>query len=210
MEHVFESYQWKTPFTAVVAGPTSCGKTQFIFRFIKHVNQLMSPPPSDIVYCYGAWQDGFNTLKNVQFHEGLPDKSLLKQNRLLIIDDLMNEASDSSVVDLFTKHSHHSNVSVVFVAQNFFHKNLRNITLNAHYIILFKSPRDQSQISHLARQMYPRDSKYLVEAFKDATERAYGYLMIDLKADTNDNHRLRTFVFPDENGIVYVPRKKIE
>jgi hypothetical protein len=34
--------------------------------------------------------------------------------------------------------------------------------------------------------MYPRKSKLLVEAFKDATEKPYGYLLIDLKSDTEE------------------------
>jgi hypothetical protein len=32
---------------------------------------------------------------------------------------------------------------------------MRNINLNAHYILLFKSPRDKQQISMLARQVNP-------------------------------------------------------
>ena len=32
---------------------------------------------------------------------------------------------------------------------------MRNISLNAHYIVLFKSPRDKQQISMLARQVNP-------------------------------------------------------
>ena len=197
---------WKHPFTAVIAGPTGSGKTTFVMRFIKHAHLLMQPPPKDVLYCYGAWQDGFDNLSGVQFHEGLPDKSHLKSGRLLILDDLMNEAN-GSVVDLFTKHSHHANVSVMFLTQNFFNKNLRNITLNAHYVVLFKSPRDISQISYLARQMYPGRTRYLMDSFKDATQEPYGYLLIDLKPDTSDNHRLRSGIFPDDaKSWVYAPR----
>ena len=36
---------------------------------------------------------------------------------------------------------------------------MRNISLNIHYIILFKNPRDSQQISTLARQMYPGNSR---------------------------------------------------
>ena len=39
------------------------------------------------------------------------------------------------------------------------------MSLNCHYLILFKFPRDSSQISHLAKQMFPGDVKYMQEYF---------------------------------------------
>ena len=39
-------------FTCVVAGPTSCGKNEFVAKFIQHVKQLMTPTPQRIVWCY--------------------------------------------------------------------------------------------------------------------------------------------------------------
>lgn len=196
---------WKHPFTACISGPSGCGKSTFVFRFLKHASQIMSPAPTRVVYCYGEWQPSFGELLNVEFHEGLPDKGKLKSGQLLIIDDLMNEV-DQRVVDIFTKHSHHIGVSVMFLTQNFFYKSMRTITLNAHYLVLFKSPRDVSQMQHLAKQMYPVKSRFFVDAFKDATMQPYGYLIVDLKPDTPEEYRLRTGVFPDDVNYVYIPR----
>jgi hypothetical protein len=39
----------------------------------------------------------------------------------------------------------------------------------------------------------------MTEAFKDATVKSYGYLMIDLTPDTPEEIRLRTRIFPDES-----------
>ena len=36
----------------------------------------------------------------------------------------------------------------------------RTISLNTNYLILFKNPRDNNQISVLARQMYPGNTKF--------------------------------------------------
>ena len=83
---------------------------------------------------------------------------------------------------------------------------MRTISLNAHYMILFKNPRDGSQITHLSKQMYPSRSKYMMEAYRDATSPPYGYLFIDLKPDTPEDMRLRSNIFPGEHTIVYVPR----
>ena len=99
----------------------------------------MTPQPSQILYCYGAWQSLFHSPHNVLFHEGVPDKKQLSDGMLLIIDDLMG-AVNQRVVDIFTKYSHHIDVSALFLSQNIFNKNLRTITLNAHYLIIFKSP----------------------------------------------------------------------
>ena len=200
----------KHPFTCVVAGPSSSGKTQFVFRLIRHADRLVDPPPEKIVYCYGEFQPSFLEFSQVEFHEGLPDVSSFdgRSRVLLIIDDLMNEA-DQNVCNLFTKLSHHRNVSVVFVTQNLFHRNrhVRTMNLNTHYVVLFKNPRDAGQVAIMARQMYPRKSNFVVEAFRDATREPYGYLMIDLKPETDDRYRFRTNIFPDdERQYAYVSK----
>jgi len=62
---------------------------------------------------------------------------------LLIVDDLMQE-TDQSVANLFTKGSHHRDVSIMFLAQNLFPQNkfARNMSLNAHYMVLFRNPSE--------------------------------------------------------------------
>ena len=100
-----------------------------------------------------------------------------------------------SLTNLFTKGSHHKNIDVTHIVYNLFekkkNKQRRTLSLNSHYIVIFKNPRDMSQISYLARQMYPGNSKYMEEAYKDATTAPHGYLLLDLKQSTPDNLRLR-------------------
>ena len=76
--------------------------------------------------------------------------------------------------------------------------------LNAHYLVIFKNPRDASQITHLAKQMYPGHVQFLQEVFRDATSEAYGYLFIDLKQETPEHLRLRTKIMPNETQYVYM------
>ena len=79
----------------------------------------------------------------VDFHEGLPDLQMFQPSvkTVVVVDDLMAEA-DERVTALFTKGSHHRNVSVVYLVQNLFHKGKdhRTISLNAQYLVLFKNP----------------------------------------------------------------------
>ena len=65
---------------------------------------------------------------------------------------MAQSSKDKRIADLFTKGSHHRNLSISYIVQNTFHEGneMRNISLNAH-----KSPRDKQQISLLAREVNP-------------------------------------------------------
>ena len=73
---------------------------------------------------------------------------------------------------------------------------MRNIHLNTEYVVLFRNPRDKSQFGHLARQLEPKHSKALVDAYVDAyvdaTSRPYSHLLVDLKPHTPDAMRYRS------------------
>ena len=109
----------------------------------------------------------------------------------------MGVVDKKKITSLFTENSHHRNLSVIYVVQNLFEKGpeSRTVSLNAHYMVIFKNPRDASQISHLARQMYPGRGKYLQEAFAHATSKPYGYLLVDARQETPEHLRLRMNIF---------------
>jgi len=188
------------PFTAVVAGPTGCGISQFVLRLRDNAREMIEPAPSRIWYSYGQYQPTFNNYRQVYFLEGLPQLSDAGygglEPTLLIIDVLMYETNEL-VANTFTKLSHHRNMSVVYLTQNVFGKNkfARTISLNAHYLVLFKYRGDATQFATLARQMYPNSSKFAIEAYKDATSIPRGHLLVDLKPDQDERCRLRTNIF---------------
>ena len=95
--------------------------------------------------------------------------------------------------------------------QNVFHqgKEMRNISPNTHYIVLFKSPRDRQQISILARQVNPGRVQEFMKSYEKATSQAHGYLMLDLKPTTDDEERLKTNTLPVEtSALQQYARKK--
>ena len=77
----------------------------------------------------------------------------------------------------------------------------RTINLNTQYIVLFKIPRDQQQVAHLARQMYPSNWRSFLDTFKSATKEPDGYLLVNLKQDTEDDYRLKTKVIKGVNNL---------
>ena len=88
----------------------------------------------------------------VQFHETGHLKSWFPKGGLLVLDDLIREGGqDKELLDLFTKHSHHQNITVMYLYQDMFPpgKYAKNISRNAHYIIAFKNPRDQLGMKNL-------------------------------------------------------------
>ena len=143
----------------------------------------------------------------MDFQQGLPDLDTLdpREKDLIILNDLMDE-TDQRVASLFAKKNHHRNISVMYIVQNLFHrgKHQRTISLNAHYMVVFKNSRDVSQIMVLAYQMHPRRTQFFLEAFARPTARPHGNMVINMKQNTPDILRLRTFIFPSEEQKAYV------
>ncbi|KAL6418762.1 hypothetical protein ACFW04_011800 [Cataglyphis niger] len=209
--------RWKHPWTSIVYGPTGCGKTIFVKTFLHHLSIMSDVQFERILFYYAEWQDAYQRLQCniIEFHESLPRPKDYSNDplspKLVIIDDLMRESSScDAIVDLFTKGSHHKNLSDILTSQNLFHqgRGQRDISFNANYIIVLKNPRDRVQIRHLARQVYPDDPKFMKEAYYDATSRPHGYLLLDLKQSTPDEYRFRTCIFPDgTRHYAYVSRR---
>jgi hypothetical protein len=104
-------------------------------------------------------------MAGIEFNKGITedidnaDYLDVSQRNLILLDHLMAQSGkDRRIADLFTKGIHHRYLSIIYIVQNIFHqgKEMRNISLNAHYILLLKSKRDKQQVSMLARQINPR------------------------------------------------------
>ena len=208
--------KFQHPSTFLLSGATSSGKTRFTFKLLQNVDVMFQPnQPVRILYCYSEWQSLFEShVDHIRFHRGLPDESDKifdsKLPSISVLDDLTQETNEF-VSRMFTQLSHHRSLSVLYLSQNLFNnqnKFHRTISLNSHYVILFKYPRDTSQIGHMARQVFGNQWRHAVDAFRDATRQAYGYLVFDLHPQTDEEFRLRTQVFPGEVEIIYRPTIK--
>jgi len=111
----------------------------------------------NIVWCHSE-NNAPHHLKRVTFVKGVPEfENPENVPTLIVLDYLMDSAYSTKVSHSFTKGSHHRNISHVLITQNLFHQgpSSRDISLNSNYIVVFKNPRDKTQIVHLARQVYP-------------------------------------------------------
>jgi hypothetical protein len=127
---------------------------------------------------------------------------------LFVLDVLLKKAYSRAVCDLFTKGSHHRNLSVILITQNFFYQapHCRDISLNAKYLVALKNVRDRNQFAYLARHLPPEASVILCEAYREATRNPHGYLILDFAQDTDDLIQFRTNVFPSEYPPVIYAR----
>ena len=209
---------FKHPFTCLIAGPTSSGKTVFATRLLKHRKEMIKPGIEEIIWCYGIASPQLAHLKDtfgdmIKFHKGVPDMERLSQkdtsvNRLIVLDDMMNEKKGNAVANMFSRESHHLNYSILYLSQNVFNqsKEMRNIFLNAHYKVIFKSPSDMSQLNILNGRMFPGHPNFFNAVMQEASKRScHAYLVLDAHTRTPDDLRVRTDIFPGEDNGVYLP-----
>lgn len=200
---------FRAPFTLICSGATSSGKSEWVKRLIYAKDELISPAIDHVLYCYGILNPGLMELvkDGVELHKGFPNEEDLKPNTLLILDDLVTdiEKAKNFLDALFTRISHHRAISVIFITQSLFHKDLRLLKANTHYLVLLRNPSSQLQTRTLASQMYPGKHKYFLEAFEDATSKPYSYLLVDSHPQTADEYRLSTNIFPGERPVFYLP-----
>ena len=74
----------------------------------------------------------------------------------------------------------------------------KTINRNAHYIVAFKNPRDQTGIRTILLQAFPDRWRQVLRLFKRITSRPFGYLMLDVHPASDDRYRLWSHLTPGE------------
>lgn len=211
--------RFKSPSTTIVSGPSNSGKTSLVFDILRRGDELLEKPKclQNVIYYYKQWQNGFDELNKdvkLQFINKVPSIANITEKTegfsqiggsLIVIDDFMQELTrDVSV--LFSTLSHHLNITVFLMTQNLFSKNpvFRDISLNATYNIIFKNPRDSSQISHFARQYAPGKAKMILDIYKEATQKPHSYLLFDNHQEMRDGIRIRSNILQEGGNPVLV------
>ena len=205
-----QRYQLKSPASHMVVGPSGSGKTNLVEHLLCYNLDLFHHSPHSIHYCYGAWQPAYDRMNQfpIRFHKGVPQQNDIgkwfPRGGILILDDLMDECgNDKGVLDIFTKYSHHKNVSVIYLLQDIFPKGKysKTISRNVHYVWAFKNPRDQLGLKNLLLQAFPNNWSQVLETFQKAAERPYGYVLLDFHPSSPDTQRILSHVLKGERPI---------
>lgn len=134
------------PLTFVIAGLSALWEDFFLTNLLLEANKIIHEPPANILWFYGEYQPLYEKLADqlghmIQFIDYISqsfDEDLDKcKINLIILDDFMNEAANNKISHLFTKGSHHKNLSVISVSRNLFNQG-KTITFNSHYLVLFE------------------------------------------------------------------------
>ena len=209
----------KHPRRFIIYGPSGSGKTTFVEKLLYYMKELFGFYFDDIIYCSGQSFPEFNSIHGIKLKKLMNiDKSILDKidstsNNLLILDDNMhNVANDILISDLFTKFSHHKNISVILLVQNLFPKSkyMRDISSNSTYIVLMSNPRETLQIKTLSSQIDGANSSFILKCYNDATKnKPFTYLFLDFDQNTPDEVRVRTNIFPNEEPFAYTKLPQI-
>lgn len=193
-------------------------------RILCNGDKTMTKQPQELVWLYAKGSSDkekiFTPLEEsmhlqgvkCRFLEGYPDE-LLKSNKLftsdkdqlkvLVIDDLWQKVANlESLQDIFTIHSHHSNIQVFLLCQNLYgatqsHRHvIQNLIRNSSYIIIFADRRSISTVKQIANFYYPGETYRLVKPFLNLIKSSsYDYIVIDL-LNKNEHFMIR------QNGLI--------
>ena len=95
-----------------------------------------------------------------------------RYNNIIILDDLMAEATDSPVVSRLFTQGRHRNASVILLVQNVFPKAKYNtdISQNAQYLALFQYPSGRKQIGIIGEGVFDKNRAHFMKAYYKETE----------------------------------------
>ena len=171
-------FNFRHKFSLLVVGPTQSGKTYFVQQILKH-NRIVYEEQNSIriFWYYNQWQECYENIKkslgkSIRFERDVPELSEdlceinARYNNIIILDDLMAEATVSPVVSRLFTQGRHRNASVILLLQNMFPRGKYNtdISRSAQYLTLFRSPSDRKQIGIIGERMFDKNRVHFMNA----------------------------------------------
>ena len=162
MSNLYFHFKHRT--TIQVFALSICGKTKFVLRILKE--HIVKPFPTPILWVLLEWQPNYEQARAfypyIEFVGGWTDKlnARLRQDEknLLIIDEQMAKAGDSKTLsNLFTKGAHPTNFTAIYLIKNVYNKtkSQRTVSVNTHYIMVFRNERNASPLISKCTQAMP-------------------------------------------------------
>ena len=106
---------------------------------------------------------------------------------IIVFDDTCKEFFYEKDFVKLASAGRHKSVHVIFVKHKIFQqsKQSRTLILNTPHLSLFKSARNIQQLVFTGRQL--KNAKFLQHAYKLATKKNFGHLLIDLGPKTSES-----------------------
>ena len=226
------------PFSMVISGPSSAGKSTLVGHILTNSSCIVFPEGHNkfdqvfIIYrslqpLYQKWQTQLENIvvtlipeTNCPSTEEVEEMLDGSKNVLFIFDDISTSNCDAKLQtllqNLFSRLRHHKNISVCLLVQTLYDSKggvLRFLHRNASYIVLFKFPRDVSQLRSLISQMFAladkKQYKSILCSLQNALSEPYSYLFFDCSQQCPDPLRVRQNIvrekFPHKSWIIAFP-----
>jgi hypothetical protein len=206
----------KAPSTGLIFGCSGSGKSELVAKILRNIAYCYELPTRSIHVCYAVYQPLYaqlaEDLPNISFHNSLPTMDLIHSLRsplhhdIIIIDDWARESAESRLIsDIYSRYSHHFQISCLQLVQNLFvsGSQRRMQSTNAHYTFFMKNPCAADQIATFARQRHPKRSKLFLDAYREVTAQPWSYLLNDSHPRSDPSYAIRTGLFPGDELLVY-------
>ena len=112
------AFMFRHPFTMLLAGLTSCGKTTWMKHLLQQAESMITPPPEKILWFYKRWQPAYSDLQEtvpcIEFVQGINQRDPDGQSTLYIYYVLLKDTTKNvDACEMYTEDSHHCNLSVI-------------------------------------------------------------------------------------------------
>jgi hypothetical protein len=210
----------KAPSIISIVGMTGSGKSTLVYGLLRYVDKVFDKEVKGVVICYAKFQNLYTQIQEkcpveVVLHFGLPTQEDISEYKkkfgghwVLVCDDMaQNMVEDKGMLGTFILQSHHDEISVISLSQNFYFqgKYARSMNLQVHYLYLLRTKRDKRQISLIGSQSFPGKNKNFLNIFDDATNipqpeidglRLPSYLLINMHPYEDSQLELTTSLLP--------------
>lgn len=208
-------FKLQHPSSCLLAGPSMSGKSSVCCEILSNLSKYYSQTFTKIILVYKNSQDLYDVLKDCGtpcvFLSSISEvDSEIVPNSIIFFDDQLLEIQQTYcdwLTDFFVRRIHHESVSCLLPVQNLYIKCMRTLHLQASYLCLFMNFRDKSVIWHLARQVEPKNSSFLQEAYNRACNKPYGYLFLDFTVNCpNPRLRVRNTILREDKTEIYIAK----
>lgn len=184
------------PCRIICQGPTGSGKTNFVINLIEKFSSpkgtyvsiyIITKNKDELLYKYLEYKSDQIVIKEGLHSLPELDKFDKEQNHLVIIDDLVLEKNQQSIIDYFIR-CRKLNVSVVYISQSFY-SIPKVIRQNANYFVILKMGSLKNLKLILSEFQLNIDKNTLLKIYDYCTNEKFNFLLIDM--DNDEKNRFR-------------------